>query len=159
MPRNSENWAVRQTAIRDILASATIRSQAELASRLQQFGFSVTQSSVSRDLAEMHAFKIDGRYVAATGHGATPLQLAAGETDLALGDVLDVQAAGPYLLVVRTPAGRAASVAIVLDQVQWPEIIGTIAGDDTVFVATDGRGSRERLQARLTKVIPENHHD
>ena len=63
--------------------------------------------------------------------------------------VRDLKAAGPCLTVIRTTAGAAQSVAIVLDRAQWPEIVGTLSGDDTIFVATQGAAAQRRVIARL----------
>lgn len=158
MPNKIENWSERHAAIRDILVSAPVHSQRELVTRLTRRGFAVTQSSVSRDLALMHAFKVDGRYVTAQTLNTPANESVPSETDPTLGDMQSITPAGPYLLVVRTPVGRAAPVAIALDQAQWPEIIGTIAGDDTVLIATNGRRSQSHLRARLTRLAAENHH-
>jgi transcriptional regulator of arginine metabolism len=150
----NENWAQRQEVIREILASRRIPNQTALVTALRERGYSVTQSSVSRDLAEMHAVKVGGHYLTAEeirGTRAPPSEGGAG----ALADVLEARAAGPYLLVLRTPPGRAAPVAITLDHAGWPEIVGTIAGDDTVLVATGGRRNQARLQARLSKLVAE----
>ncbi len=152
MPVRNENWPERQAAIRAILARETIRSQTELVTQLVKAGFSVTQSSVSRDLAELRAFKIDGRYATADtlAPGAAPSGDAA-----ALADILDVKPAGPNLVVIRTPVGRAQPVALALDHAGWPEIVGTIAGDDTVLVAIAGRREQARLRARLARLASE----
>ena len=152
MPTRNENWPERQSAIRAILARETVRSQGELVTHLVKAGFSVTQSSVSRDLAELRAFKLDGRY--ATADTITPAAVQGGET-AALADVRDVKPAGPHLLVIRTPVGRAAPVALALDHAGWPEIIGTVAGDDTILVATKGRREQARLRARLARFASE----
>ena len=63
--------------------------------------------------------------------------------------VRGTQSAGPCLTVIQTVAGAAQSVAIVLDRAQWPEIVGTLSGDDTIFVATQGAAAQRRLIARL----------
>ncbi len=146
MPVRNENWPERQAAIRAILSRETIRSQTELVTHLVKAGFSVTQSSVSRDLAELRAFKIDGRYATADtlAPGAAPSGDAA-----ALADVLDVKPAGPNLVVIRTPVGRAQPVALALDHAGWPEIVGTIAGDDTIFIATESARTQRQLHERL----------
>ncbi|MBN1962266.1 MAG: arginine repressor [Deltaproteobacteria bacterium] len=157
MPNKIENWSERHATIRNILATCEIHSQTELVSHLKHDGYYITQSSVSRDLAEIRAFKVDGRYVTAktlysadsVSDSLTPKHLSFKD------DILNVAPAGPYMLVIKTPVGRAASVGIALDQTHWPEIIGTIAGDDTVFVATSGRRNQSHLQVRLTGIAAE----
>jgi len=156
MASRNDNWPERRAAIREILSLEPVRSQGELVSRLTGRGFSVTQSSVSRDLAELRAFKVDGRYTIAESL-PLPASLPDGGTG-ALTDVTDVRAAGPNLLVLHTPPGRAAPVAIAIDRSGWPGIVGTIAGDDTVLVAIAGRREQSRIRARLTQLVAENHH-
>ncbi len=150
MTTRNENWQHRQEVMRSLLANDTVRSQGELVAQLRARGFSVTQSSVSRDLAELRAFKVDGRYVTPETMGVS-LSL---EVRDVFDDVRAVAGAGPNLLVLRTPAGRAPSVALALDGAKWPEVVGTLAGDDTVFVATADRNGQARLRARLNGVKP-----
>jgi transcriptional regulator of arginine metabolism len=154
MPSRNDHWPERRAAIREILAQEPVKSQSELVDRLLERGFSVTQSSVSRDLAELRAFKVDGRYT--TAESLAPAGAEASDTTLA--DVTDVRAAGPNLLVLHTPPGRAAPVAIAIDRSGWPGIVGTIAGDDTVLVAIAGRREQARIRARLAQLVAENHH-
>jgi transcriptional regulator of arginine metabolism len=153
----NESWPERRAAIREILARETVRSQGELVIALREQGFVVTQSSVSRDLAELRAYKVDGRYVTAEtlAPQATAGDGAHGE---ALADILGVRPAGPYLLVVHTPISRAQPVALALDRAAWPDIVGTIAGDDTVLIAVSGRRDQARVMARLTRLVTESSH-
>jgi transcriptional regulator of arginine metabolism len=147
MPSKGENWRMRREAIEKILAREVIRHQSDLVTRLAQQGFTVTQSSISRDLQEIGAARVDGRYLPAAAlagqvrHGTRLAEVA--------GFLISWVAAGPYLLVVKTPPGLASSVALALDQASWPEAIGTVAGDDTFFVATAGRRQQARVEARL----------
>jgi transcriptional regulator of arginine metabolism len=156
MASRNDNWPERRAAIREILAHEPVKSQTELVARLLERGFSVTQSSASRDLAELRAFKVDGRY--ATAESLAPLTTTADGGATALADVTNVRAAGPNLLVLHTPPGRAAPVAIAIDRSGWPGIVGTIAGDDTVLVAIAGRREQSRIRARLAQLVAENQH-
>lgn len=156
MASRNDNWPERRAAIRELLAQELVHSQVDLVARLTARGFSVTQSSVSRDLAELHAFKVDGRYAIADPSALPSSVIGSGTA--ALADIVDVRAAGPNLLVLHTPPGRAASVAIAIDRAGWPGIVGTIAGDDTVLVAIAGRREQSRIRARLTQLVAENHH-
>jgi transcriptional regulator of arginine metabolism len=63
--------------------------------------------------------------------------------------VRDIRSAGPNLLVVITAIGAAQRVAVTLDRIAWPEIVGTVSGDDTIFVATIGANEQRRLRGRL----------
>jgi len=72
--------------------------------------------------------------------------------------VRDLRSAGPNLLVITTAVGAAQRVAVMLDRIAWPEVIGTLSGDDTIFIATTNASQQRRLRGRLrqslTKAIP-----
>jgi transcriptional regulator of arginine metabolism len=151
MPSNPETWQQRQEAIRELLARKPIGSQSELLKRLAARGFRVTQSSVSRDLREMHVAKADGRYV-------LPEKLAteaAGDTPSrdSFRLIRSVLAAGPNVLVLRTPPGSANVIGLAIDSARWPDVVGTVAGDDTVFVATASRAGQARVSARISQLM------
>jgi len=156
MPSRAEGWQHRRAVIEEILHSEAIHSQLELVKRLTARGFRVTQSSVSRDLQEIGAVRVEGRYMAhdQVGVGQPP----AAELAAVAGFVLDVAAAGPNLLVVKTPPGIAPLVALGLDRESWPEVVGTVAGDDTFFVATAGRRHQARVAARLGALATGERH-
>jgi len=141
---------MRREAIEKILGREVVHHQADLVKRLRARGFRVTQSSVSRDLQELGAARVAGRYLPAAAllgeawHSAGLAEVAGFLTSWA--------AAGPHLLVVRTPPGLASSVALALDQAGWKETVGTVAGDDTFFVATFGRRQQARVEARLARL-------
>ena len=147
MPTKSESWQQRRAVIEEILRAERIRNQLELVARLSEHGFAVTQSSVSRDLQRIGALRVGGRYLVPDALAAAQ---APGEelADVA-SHVVSVAAAGPHLLVVKTPPGFAPLVALDLDREGWPEVVGTVAGDDTFFVATAGRIQQARVEARL----------
>ena len=162
MPRNGENWRERQDAIRAILEAEAVESQEQLVRRLKRRGFRVTQSSVSRDLAELGVAKVDGHYVAlerlaeaaAPGrHGAAPAAVASERLAAVVSFLREIAPAGPHLLVVKTPPGAASPVGIAIDAARWPEVVGTVAGDDTLFIATPGRAAQARVEARLAQLV------
>lgn len=135
----------RRDAIVRILRQTAVGRQAELVRLLRGAGFEATQSSVSRDLRELGVVKGADRYL-----------LPAVEDALTPSHFEDVKAflkgyrtAGASLTVIRTTIGTAQSVAIAIDKAHWPEIVGTIAGDDTIFIATAGARAQHRLHARL----------
>lgn len=146
---NGEEWERRQAVIRDLLKDTVIESQTDLVDRLAAQGFEVTQSSVSRDLAEMHVAKLDGRYV--LPESLSPAAAGAVRDELAgAGQFIRGQkAGGPNLLVVKTAPGTANAVGMAIDQAAWPEVVGTVAGDDTLLVVTGGRRDQIKVSKKL----------
>lgn len=149
MPVDTESMEKRQKAILAILRSRRVVRQSELVRLLKERGIRVTQSSVSRDLRQLGITKLDTGY--------QQLELPDPETDreaaLLAEFVRDVRAAGGNLTVVKTAEGAAQRVALYLDRSGWPEIVGTVSGDDTIFVATRGGGDQRRLIARLRALL------
>jgi transcriptional regulator of arginine metabolism len=136
--------AARREALVQILRQASVRRQADLVRLLERAGHPATQSSVSRDLRELGVAKRGDRYVLPEDP-----QPATGSFGAVAAFVRDIRTAGDCLTVVRTTAGAAQSVAIVLDRAGWPEVVGTISGDDTIFVATDGPRAQRAVVSRL----------
>ncbi len=139
----------RRRAIADLLSEKTIERQSELVELLRAQGFPATQSSVSRDLRDMGAAKLKSGYSlperASNGNGQSLQQAAE--------FVRDIRAAGPNLLVIRTAVGAAQRVAVTLDRIDWPEIVGTLSGDDTIFIATASAADQRRLRARIRQAL------
>ena len=134
----------RRDAIVRILRSTAVGRQAELVALLRAEGFEATQSSVSRDLRELGAIK--------TAHGYELPDLAdPGDVELAsVGNLLrSITPAGSNLLVIRTGIGAAQRVGLALDRSGWPGMVGTLAGDDTVFVATESAHAQKNLMTRI----------
>ena len=155
MPDRRENSRERRVAIEGILRRERIHSQSELLRKLRQRGFRVTQPSVSRDLSELRAAKVEGRYL--PGEDLAPGRAAASGLASVAEFILDgPRAAGPYLLVVKTPAGAAAQVALAIDRVRLPEIVGSVAGDDTLFIATAGRRAQAHVSAAIARLAREH---
>lgn len=127
----------RQALIRELITNAVVPNQDVLQRLLGEAGYTVTQSSVSRDLADLGVVKEGGRYV-------VPAQgLAA-----SLG-IVDVAAAGPNLLVFKTATGAAPLAGVKLDALNLPGIVGTISGDDTIFVATPDAAAQNTVLEKL----------
>lgn len=141
--------AARRTALRRILGHAAVGRQADLVRLLRRAGHAATQSSVSRDLKELGVAKVGDRYVLPDDAPA-----GGGRLEAVAGFVRDVRPAGPHLTVVRTTAGAAQSVAIAIDHAQWAEVVGTVSGDDTIFVATPGAAAQRKVLARLRRAFP-----
>ncbi len=139
----------RRDAIRAILANGAIGSQGDLLKRLRQRGIRASQATLSRDMAALGVQRAVGpggpRYLASDGAGALPL-------DPVRRLVSSVESNGA-LVVVRTQASTAAAVARALDEARLPEILGTLAGDDTVFVAPRRAGGGSALAVKLRDLL------
>ncbi|HVT58801.1 MAG TPA: hypothetical protein VHR45_10415 [Thermoanaerobaculia bacterium] len=148
MPPDHEIRGARQRVIMTLLEQAPIASQQQLVALLERRGIAATQSSVSRDLRDLGVARVGGRYVA-----------RAAENEPGLEEVAQflraIKPAGPFLTVVLTTAGAAQSVGLAIDHAAWPEVVGTMAGDDTVFVATAEAGDQHRLLQRLRGFLKE----
>ncbi|HEX8026268.1 MAG TPA: arginine repressor [Candidatus Limnocylindrales bacterium] len=145
----------RQRAIRDLVETRSIRTQQELATALQGRGFRTTQATISRDVRELGLAK--------RGRGGTSIYVlsqrlldaeATGEDRLRrlLADLpIELREAG-QLLVIRTVPGSAHAIAAALDRARWDDVEGSIAGDDTVFVAVADRGALRRIRDRVREL-------
>lgn len=138
------NHELRREAIRQLLLQGPVETQGSLVCELSSQGFVATQSSVSRDLRELGAIKTNAGYELPTGSQDDDDQIAA------IAELLrTIRPAGPNLLVVRTAIGAAQRVALAFDRSNWPEVVGNIGGDDTVFVATDSANAQKNLITRI----------
>jgi transcriptional regulator of arginine metabolism len=128
----------RLTAIRQIVAREPMHSQEELRQRLRTMGFDVTQATLSRDIKELGLMKraADGAYQAAGANANAPSSSAAAAVALSrsLGEFLLGIDVAQQLVVVKTGPGQAQLLAIAIDRAQLPDVIGTLAGDDTILV-------------------------
>ena len=147
MPNSSEDQVLRRDAIRQLLQRAPADTQQTLVNELTASGLVVTQSSVSRDLKELGAIKTNRGYEL-----PGPDTSGADELPGVAEFVRDITAAGPNLTVLKTAIGAAQRVALALDRSNWPEMVGNIGGDDTVFVATDSAASQKILIAKIERV-------
>jgi transcriptional regulator of arginine metabolism len=143
------NGGGRRQAIVRILREHAVGRQAELVRLLRREGHDATQSSVSRDLRELGVGKMGDRYI------LPPAEHAPSHDEFAAlsGFVREVRPAGSTITVVRTTTGGAQSVALAVDRAEWPEVVGTISGDDTIFVATSGARAQARLIERLRSIF------
>ena len=144
---------LRQRAIRDLVEQRPIRTQQELAAALRERGFRTTQATISRDVAELGLIKA-GRVRARRPTRSRPA--SARPTRAARTGSGRCSATCPWrcarpgtMLVLKTLPGSAHPLAAALDRARWPEVVGSIAGDDTVFVAFADRGSMGRVRRRL----------
>ena len=138
----------RQSAIVDVIRRQPIRSQEQLRRAIRTGGFDVTQATLSRDIRELALVKggPDGAYQApgqasANGHGA------AARLHKAVGEYLSRMEGVQQLVLLRTGPGQAQILAVAIDGAEWPEVVGTVAGDDTILViARDARRARELVK-------------
>jgi transcriptional regulator of arginine metabolism len=146
MPNSIEDQTLRRDAIVTLLHKGPARTQQFVVDALVSQGLVATQSSVSRDLRELGAIKTTSGY---------ELPDADAQHDKPMSDIATllrkVSPAGPNLLVIRTAIGAAQRVALALDRSDWPEMVGNIGGDDTVFVATESALGQKKLIARIER--------
>jgi transcriptional regulator of arginine metabolism len=137
----------RRRAIARLLEEHVVSRQTELVALLRAEGYLATQSSVSRDLRDLGAAKLKDGYSLPK---PTETETQDEESLSVVAEfVRDIRSAGPNLLVVITAIGAAQRVAVMLDRLGWAEIVGTVSGDDTIFVATIGANEQRRLRGRL----------
>ncbi len=135
----------RLLRIMEVVSTRPVRTQDELVDILNAEGWDVTQSSVSRDVAALRLAKVEGAY-----RRPAPAPTVADPDEQRIADgVLALDPAGDILLVLHTAPGEANRVAVAIDRLAWPEIVGTIAGDDTIFVAVRDRAA----QGQVTRSI------
>jgi transcriptional regulator of arginine metabolism len=139
----------RHLKILELISTRSVRTQEELAEALSAEGWRVTQSSVSRDIAALKLVKADGAYQRPARITAEPEH--PDERRIVEG-VLAADPAGDALLVLHTPAGEANRVAVAIDRLAWGDVIGTIAGDDTIFLAVKNGPAQLRVLRQLRKL-------
>ena len=142
----------RQRAIRDLIEQRPIKTQQELAAALRERGFRATQATISRDVAELElakgdrdgrpAYVLPPRLIEAEVSGEDRLRRLFGDMPV------ELREAG-LLLIVRTLPGSAHPIAAALDRARWPEVRGSIAGDDTVFIAFADRTALLAVKRRM----------
>ena len=148
MPNTNTEQTERRNAILELLSQGSVGTQQDLVAELSTRGLAVTQSSISRDLKDLGAIK--------TGNGyELPNTNPDGERELeAVANLIrETKAAGPHLLVIQTAIGAAQRVALALDRSGWPEIVGNIGGDDTVFVATASATGQKFLTSKIDRAV------
>jgi transcriptional regulator of arginine metabolism len=139
----------RHLKILEIISTRAVHTQEELAEALAAEGWEVTQPSVSRDITALRLVKVDGAYRRAS---RTAVSQDPDELRIAEG-VLTCEPAGDALVVLHTPPGEANRVAVALDRLAWPDIVGTIAGDDTIFLAVKDRSAQRRVLRAVRRLI------
>ena len=137
--------ARRHELISDLIRGQAVGSQAELSELLAERGIRVTQSCISRDLSLLGAVKRGRAYTVAYA------DISEDDRQVLGAYARGLSRAGPHLAIVHTATGAAQRIALFLDRCGWPEVLGTVAGDDTIFVATRNRGEQRVLLGRLRR--------
>jgi transcriptional regulator of arginine metabolism len=140
----------RHLKILELVSTRAIHTQEDLAEALATEGWEVTQSSVSRDITALRLVKVDGAYRrpprGSVSQDPNERRIAEG--------VLTCEPAGDALIVLHTPPGEANRVAVALDRLAWPDIVGTIAGDDTIFLAMKDTRAQRRVVQQMRRLAP-----
>lgn len=144
----------RQNAILEIINHTSIKTQEELSDALRLRGFEVTQATVSRDIKELRLMKKQTgggcRYVVPE---TDSFQTTSTRVHSIFRNAAKSVAYASNMLVIKTLAGTADAAAITLESMEWPEILGTIAGDDTVMVVLRDEAAAEAVSKRLLEMI------
>ena len=144
----------RQSAILTIIEHNDIETQEELASKLREMGIVVTQATVSRDIKELRLLKVlsaNGSYKYATAdkaeHGVSDRLVR-----MFIDSVLSIAYAG-NIVVIRTLSGSANAAGEAIDSMRWPEVLGTISGDNTIFVAVRSEAETELVVQKFKEIL------
>ena len=131
----------RHREILEIISARPVTTQQELAAQLSRRGFAATQSSVSRDIVKLGLTKLDGHYVAPED------AVSVG------GPVTALDTAGDNLIVMKTEVGLAQPAALTIDRANIDEIVGTVAGDDTILIAVKNAAAQRLAMKKIVKLF------
>jgi len=131
----------RHQKILEIISDEPIATQQELAAQLLRRGFSATQSSVSRDIVKLGLTKLDGYYVAPE------------DAFKVGGPITEIDTAGDNIIVVKTDVGLAQPAALTIDRANIAEIVGTLAGDDTILIAVKNAAAQRLAMKKIVKLF------
>jgi len=144
------NKSYRQGQILNLIRARAVHTQDELARALKELGIAAAQVTLSRDIRELGLVKTTEGYRQMLRESGRP-DFAAVAADL----LLDVRVA-KNLVVLKTPPANASPLAAALDREGWPEVAGTIAGDDTVLAISPDEAGAKRLRDRLLGLMEES---
>jgi transcriptional regulator of arginine metabolism len=145
------NKTLRQRAVLDALKHGSIASQEALQRALRKRGFKVGQATLSRDIRDLNLSKTAHGYALPQGESSAGLALPP-VSRLVREFVLDVRTA-QNLLVIKTIVGSAQPVAAALDETDWDEVVGTIAGDDTILIVCPDKEDAKELAERIEEML------
>ena len=152
----------RQRAILSLIATRPVHSQEELAHFLEQQGYEITQATVSRDIKDLGLVKVPLKN--GNGNGGTQFKYVepglgkgyASRLHRVIAELVRDCRGTVNQIVLRTPPGSAMLVASAIDEAQWPEVMGTIGGDDTVLVLLDEPGKLPVVKQRFEDMRSED---
>jgi len=133
----------RKQAILEIVSQKHVANQQGLVAELEGLGIATTQSSVSRDVARLGLVKVNGYYV------------APGPDVAAAGPIVSVDTAGECMVVIKTEIGQASPTALKIDRAGISEIVGTVAGDDTILIAVKNVASQRLAIKKILELFSE----
>ena len=146
--------AIRRGAILDIIGERPVSSHKELVRALDRRGIRVSQATVSRDVRRLGLVKVPlaggGSRYAPAEQATTPPRR---DIERALRQFVTGFAEGEALILLKTRSGHANALAVALDQSDWPEVAGTLAGDDTVLVVVKSAADRDRIRESLAALL------
>ena len=145
------NKTLRQRAVLDVLKHGFVASQDDLQKMLRKRGFRVGQATLSRDIRDLNLSKTPHGYSLPQGEGAVAVALPP-VSRLVREFVLDIRSAQNQL-VIKTIVGSAQPVAAALDEADWPEVVGTIAGDDTILIVCPDKDEARKLAGRIEEML------
>lgn len=150
--------ANRQLKILDIISKHDVDTQEELVDYLRSEGFAVTQATVSRDIKEMGIIKTlssDGRHYKYAAQQTKEATAADKFLSMFKNTVISIKSSG-NLIVLKTEAGSAGPAAELIDKLSYDEVLGVIAGDNTIFVAVDGLDHVDTIRRRFEDLLEAN---
>lgn len=142
--------ARRQARILELIDSGEVRDQRELARLLKRAGLEAGQATLSRDIRELEVVKVGGVYRTSAPAASSP---ALSDIERAVPEFLVSTAQSGNILVIRTHAGAAQPLGVALDRAGWDEILGTVAGDDTIFALLRNAKHGKQVQRRLDRLL------
>ncbi len=149
------NKELRHKKIQEIVAREEISTQAELVERLRQEGFNVTQATVSRDISELRLVRVPlgkGKHK----YALAPIELeedVEAELKRQFKEFVHDIDRGGNIIVLRTALGHAAGIALLIDKLRDDDLVGTLAGDDTILVVARGESEAKRLERYFEELL------
>ena len=154
---NDYTRAIRLHLIKKIISEQEVSDQIQLLNQLKNSGVQTTQATVSRDLQELNVVKVRVK----PGHYKYEILEKASENNLreqlrvVFDNFVDEIKSTKNLIVIKTAPGNANSVAAIVDRLEIPEILGTIAGDDTILVIVDTDENRKKIESEFVAILEE----